>query len=643
MKQPFPDLPGNSGEIHFWRLNPAAWPRALSALRRLGLTWVSTYLSWRRHAPDGPDADLRGVGDPALNLPAFLTLCQQMGFNVILKPGPWICAEEPQGGYPDWLLEDPAHLIWNAADQPLLAGDVPQQHFVPCYLHPAYLAAAAGWCHQVAEVVRPFCGPHGPVRVLQLDNEPSAAFHMGMWEMDYNPCIIGPGGAYQTWLFEKYATLAALTAAHDRHYPSFEVVQPPRGPDDLALTHLVAGLDWTDFKSWLLGEHLRRLKGFWLEEGLTGLRFSINTIEGSPLGVPNDWGVFSAVGDLAGLDYYAYLPFDAGDLCRVVQGVNYSRAVFGQAWAPELMTGTWLLEGDPPEPVDAADCSRHTRLMQLAAFAAGLDRANFYMAVDRDHWDHAPVGESGEAAFGYAYLGEVLEVLETLPDLRTLRPVQPMAVIYDRHLARLAYLDPTDALNGGLAGGVRCYEQLYRHLVKLGHNPALMDSETYLDALAEFALVCLPGFRIHDRRVVTAVRDYLAGGGKVLIFGPEPEVDEKGRAVDSLVDAGARQVSLDVSPADLERHLAGLGLPQCWSCDAHNVFVFERRSVSAHILFVINLNLEMVQIDVHSHEGHDFLLSPVYPPDLSCEFGEYGVRLSLAGQGVGIFRVLPNL
>lgn len=40
-----------------------------------------------------------------LNLTQFFTLAQQNGLNVLLRPGPYICAEWENGGLPWWLLK----------------------------------------------------------------------------------------------------------------------------------------------------------------------------------------------------------------------------------------------------------------------------------------------------------------------------------------------------------------------------------------------------------------------------------------------------------------------------------------------------------------------------------------------------------
>jgi len=89
-----------SGEIHFWRIDPQYWEKCLCKLREAGLKIVSTYVSWCRHSISPIENDLIGKTDPRLNLRRFLQLCAKLEIWVHLKPGPWICAEELNGGYP---------------------------------------------------------------------------------------------------------------------------------------------------------------------------------------------------------------------------------------------------------------------------------------------------------------------------------------------------------------------------------------------------------------------------------------------------------------------------------------------------------------------------------------------------------------
>lgn len=92
-----------SGGIHYFRTHPDQWADRLRKARLLGLNTVETYVPWNLHqpTPDGP-LDLEGL----LDLPRFLELAQAEGLYVLLRPGPYICAEWEGGGLPSWLTAD---------------------------------------------------------------------------------------------------------------------------------------------------------------------------------------------------------------------------------------------------------------------------------------------------------------------------------------------------------------------------------------------------------------------------------------------------------------------------------------------------------------------------------------------------------
>ncbi|XP_070584821.1 beta-galactosidase-1-like protein isoform X2 [Erythrolamprus reginae] len=92
-----------SGSIHYFRIPPAYWKDRLLKMYMSGLNAVQIYVPWNYHEP------LPGAynfsGDK--NLEGFLDLVAQLGLLVILRPGPYICAEWDMGGLPSWLLADP--------------------------------------------------------------------------------------------------------------------------------------------------------------------------------------------------------------------------------------------------------------------------------------------------------------------------------------------------------------------------------------------------------------------------------------------------------------------------------------------------------------------------------------------------------
>ena len=61
-------------------------------------------IAWNLHEPSPGAFDFSGIAD----LDRFLTTAKNVGLKVILRPGPFICAEWEQGGLPAWLLKDPS-------------------------------------------------------------------------------------------------------------------------------------------------------------------------------------------------------------------------------------------------------------------------------------------------------------------------------------------------------------------------------------------------------------------------------------------------------------------------------------------------------------------------------------------------------
>lgn len=92
-----------SGAMHYFRVHPDQWADRLRKARLMGLNTVETYVPWNLHQPD-PDGPL--VLDGFLDLPRYLRLAREEGLHVLLRPGPFICAEWDDGGLPSWLIAD---------------------------------------------------------------------------------------------------------------------------------------------------------------------------------------------------------------------------------------------------------------------------------------------------------------------------------------------------------------------------------------------------------------------------------------------------------------------------------------------------------------------------------------------------------
>ncbi|MDO5535482.1 MAG: beta-galactosidase, partial [Propionibacteriaceae bacterium] len=83
-----------SGAIHYFRVDPSLWRDRLLRLKALGLNTVETYVAWNFHERVRGEVDFTGPRD----LAAFVRLAGELGFDVIVRPGPYICAEWDFGG-----------------------------------------------------------------------------------------------------------------------------------------------------------------------------------------------------------------------------------------------------------------------------------------------------------------------------------------------------------------------------------------------------------------------------------------------------------------------------------------------------------------------------------------------------------------
>ena len=78
-----------SGEIHYFRVHPDYWEQRLSQLTAAGLNTVSTYIPWNFHEEIQGEYDFSEWRD----LRRFIKTAEKVGLHVMLRVGPYICAE----------------------------------------------------------------------------------------------------------------------------------------------------------------------------------------------------------------------------------------------------------------------------------------------------------------------------------------------------------------------------------------------------------------------------------------------------------------------------------------------------------------------------------------------------------------------
>lgn len=137
------------GDLHYFRILPEYWEDRLLRAKAFGLNTIQTYVPWNLHEPSQGELDFEGIGD----IVSFLKLCQKLDLQVMLRAGPYICAEWDLGGFPPWLLAIEPALSLRSSD-------------------PAFLDLVESWWGVLLPLIAPLLyGNGGPIIMVQIENE----------------------------------------------------------------------------------------------------------------------------------------------------------------------------------------------------------------------------------------------------------------------------------------------------------------------------------------------------------------------------------------------------------------------------------------------------------------------------------------
>ena len=137
-----------SGAMHYFRIPREYWHDRLLKLKECGFNTVETYTCWNLHERREGEFDFSGN----LDLAAYIEEASNLGLNVILRPGPYICAEWEFGGLPSWLLSY-------------------ENMTLRCY-DEAFLSKVRRYYGELLPRIRPYLAANGGnIFMLQIENE----------------------------------------------------------------------------------------------------------------------------------------------------------------------------------------------------------------------------------------------------------------------------------------------------------------------------------------------------------------------------------------------------------------------------------------------------------------------------------------
>ena len=138
-----------SGEMHPARIPAEYWRHRIQMAKAMGCNTISAYIFWNYHEEEEGIFDFTTSNH---NISEFIKIVKDEGMWLILRPGPYVCAEWESGGIPPYLLRIP---------------DIKLR----C-LDPRYMAAAERYIARLSEEIRPFqVTKGGPLLMIQIENE----------------------------------------------------------------------------------------------------------------------------------------------------------------------------------------------------------------------------------------------------------------------------------------------------------------------------------------------------------------------------------------------------------------------------------------------------------------------------------------
>ena len=138
-----------SGSFHYFRVPRFYWKDRLMKMKAGGLNAVQTYVAWNIHEPVQGQYNFDGDAD----IVSFIELANSLGLLVIVRAGPYICAEWDFGGFPAWLLKDTSISLRSTKSK-------------------EYIMAVESWMSVLLPQLQPLLYANGgPIISVQVENE----------------------------------------------------------------------------------------------------------------------------------------------------------------------------------------------------------------------------------------------------------------------------------------------------------------------------------------------------------------------------------------------------------------------------------------------------------------------------------------
>jgi len=379
-----------SAEIHYFRVPKKYWSICFERIKKAGFRIISSFVPWNLHEERPGEFDFQGFDNPYKDLIVFLELAREFGFKIILRPGPWIKAEWPGGGLPNYIFSDESLIARDCNGGLLTAknGGGAKPGYQPSYLHPKYLNYVKRYIGGLVEAIQNYIFPKGPVFLVQLDNEINFGSNDKLFDADYNSYVVNE--LYPAFLEEKYESTKNLPSCYGKT-KDFKNIAPPVELILKKTEQLIVYFDWLEFKGKMLRDYVNILKERWQALGV-GCMFSVTIPSSLDFSIPIPWEDIRGERTILGtsVDY-------SDNISQATGKLRLTESLTGYSWSPQLAIGAPQEADKQSQPIDYS----YQRLLLISSLAAGLKGINYYMFVGRDHWTGSPLDRDGTVTETY--------------------------------------------------------------------------------------------------------------------------------------------------------------------------------------------------------------------------------------------------
>ncbi len=544
-----------SADYPYYRDNAANWQDRLEKLVKMNVPVVSIYIPWRHHQPDlSQEPDFTGRSQANRNVLGFLALCNKLGLAVIAKPGPFIHGETNYGGLPDWVC--PSN---NPQIEPLVDAQENDCTWIGAKLKPdgsgveswplpapfssEFLRLTRNWMKCVsANVIMPNEAPGGPIVAVQIGNE--GIYSNGQhapWAYDYSDSAIH---LFHQYLQSEHQSLAAYNKIHRVVVDHWNQITPPKSSGISRDIHENRTMiEWGKFQAWYMDQIFTE----WASPLGTDLPVLIN--QNPPLDTsygldawltrvePEAWrnviyGFTNWVGDVS------------------ARPTAFTRYILTAKRFPGVnMEENWgFAELYDPAYIDAAT-SFYQTLVILNAGATGF---NIYTGVGTGfqdtnlevlpkvpYPDASPISHEGIFTAKATIAQWMIRFFDVHgSEFLACKPEEAAAWGLYLPAARLAVWSPPDLNSAPVYGHILSQFQNQMRDLHLDYGVVNLETASQ-SAISQYKHMFIAGSQFMAADVQAKLADFVSQGGKLIVVGALPTLDENFNPCASMADVAS--------------------------------------------------------------------------------------------------------